>query len=186
MIQRLFLYSVLLFGLLSTFSACTSDSGGGDGTDPIDNPSDTSSSTDPNKQPKPKPATKVPKQRDLMNSSTHLNQFNITPARENEILHEYQSEKNEEADISLKLLTKGRFHLEILLLADDFPLTLVGGYGEEEGAYILQFTDSELAKKIFSEAYNADSNVQMLSASEVSFSQTAQHIGIWGIRCNKK
>lgn len=176
-------YFVILLSLVY-FSACVPDA---PTTDPDTDPTTDSTNTDnPNPKPKPKPKTAVPEKSELMKSSSYYRQDIITPAKASQIQMEFVSRENETVEISLKMLKDKSFQLHLLVLAEDFPLILTGGYDIEGSDYILQFTDSELAMRIFGEEYNATTNIKMLSASEVTFPTTATAIDIWGISCDKK
>jgi hypothetical protein len=173
-------YSIILaFSLF--FTACVSDAP--TPTPTPDNPDSTLIDED---QPKVKPKTVVPSKSDLRESSAYYRQDEVKEVSKSQIAIEFISEANDETDIKLQLLKDKSFQLHLLLIEDDFPLTLVGGYDLEGSDYILQFTDSELAKRIFGAEFNAKTNIKMLSASEVIFPSNATSIDIWGIACLKK
>ena len=170
---------VALFSLF--FTACVSDS-----PNPELTPDGQDSVSVGEDKPKVKPKTVVPSKSDLSQSSAYYRQDEIKEVSKSQIAVEFVSEANDETDIKLQLLKDKSFQLHLLLIEDDFPLTLVGGYDIEGSDYILQFTDSELAKRIFGAEFNAKTNIKMLSASEVIFPSNATSIDIWGIACLKK
>jgi hypothetical protein len=165
------------------FTACVSDS-------PTPEPAPTTDGQDSvsvgEDKPKVKAKTVVPDKAALMESSAYYRQSEIKEVSKSQIAVQFISETNDEADIKLQLLKDKSFQLHLLVIQDDFPLTLVGGYDIEGSDYILQFTDSELAKRVFSAEFNAKTNIKMISASEVVFPSDATSINIWGIACLKK